>query len=117
MALTKEVVLDEIKDSHGVVLNILPEEAFHKLHIRGSRSVPMTPDQNAFAQTVERRFGKERFLIIYGSDISSRTAVDAFEILRKKGFRTEIYLGGMKEWAEAGFPTEGTEALKKAVLK
>jgi hypothetical protein len=76
----------------------------------------LTPDHNAFVQEVEKQYGKERFLIIYGSSILSRAAIDASEVLQKGGFKAETYLSGMREWNAAHLPTEGTSVLKKEVL-
>lgn len=112
MSLSKEAVLERMKEAHVVVLNVLPEWEFQKLHIQGSRNLPYDGDPGAFAQAVEKQFGKERLLIIYGSNITSRSAIDATEALQKRGFRAEAYLSGLKEWNESGLPMEGTQSRK-----
>jgi rhodanese-related sulfurtransferase len=117
MSFSKEAVVGKMKQDHVVVLNVLPEEEFQKLHIQGSRNLPLTQDHGAFAQTVEKQYGKERFFIIYGSNPANHAALDAAEALRKRGFTAEIYLNGLEEWSEGGFPTEGTNVLKKEVFK
>jgi rhodanese-related sulfurtransferase len=116
MSISKESVMEMMKRPNVLVLNVLPAEEFDKLHILGSRSLPLTPDHNAFVLEVQRQYGKERFFIVYGSNILSRAAIDASEILQKRGFKAEVYLSGMREWNAAGFPVEGTAALKKTVL-
>lgn len=117
MSISKEAVFEKMNEASVVVLNVLPEEEFLKLHIRGSRNLPLTQDRGAFLQEVEKQFGKERFLIIYGSDIGSHAAIDATEALWKGRFKAETYLSGLREWKEAGFPTEGTDILKKEASK
>jgi rhodanese-related sulfurtransferase len=113
MSLSKETVLESLKQDHVVVLNVLPEAEFQKLHIEGSRSLPLTQDPGSFAAAVEKQYGKKNFFIIYGSNITSRAAIDASDALLKRGFKAEVYLSGTKGWNEAGFPTEGTDAPKK----
>ncbi len=105
MSISKETVLESIKQDHVMVLNVLPEAEFQKLHIEGSRNLPLTTDHGAFAEAVEKQYGKKRFFIIYGSNIGSRTAIDASDALLKRGFKAEVYLSGMRGWTEAGFPT------------
>ncbi len=114
MSISKETVLESMKQDHVMVLNVLPEAEFQKLHIDGSRNLPLTPDHDAFAEAVEKQYGKKRFFIICGSNISSRSAIDASDALLKRGFKTEVYLSGMRGWSEAGFPTAGTDTPKKA---
>jgi len=108
MSLSKEDVSEKMRQARVVVLNVLPEEEFQKLHIQGSRSLPLGQDQGAFVQAVEKQYGKERLLIIYGSNITSHAAIDAVEALRNRGFNAEVYLSGMKDWNEAGWPVEGS---------
>ncbi len=116
MSLSKETVLESLKQDHVMVLNVLPEVEFEKLHIEGSRNLPLTHDPGAFAEAVEKLYGKKRFFIIYGSNITSHAAIIASSALQKRGFKAEVYLSGMKGWNEAGFPTAGTDAPKKAAL-
>src|SRR5581483_3276985 len=112
MSISKEAVVEKMKDSHVVVLNVLPESDFQKLHIRGSRNIPLTPDQGTFADAVEKQFGKERHFILYGANVSSPIAVMAVEALQKRGFKAEAYLSGLKDWKEAGLPMDGTKVPK-----
>ena len=114
MSLSKRDLTDLMKQNQGVVLNILPEVEFQKIHIRGSRNLPLTPDHGAFCQEVERQFGKKRFIALYGSDITGGDALEAAEELLKLGFKAGAYLGGIKGWNEAGLPMDGAEVPKPA---
>lgn len=93
-----------------MALNVLPSESFQELHIEGSWNIPLTVDRGAFAQAVEEKFGRKKFFVVYGSNITSHDGMDAMEALRKWGFRADIFLSGMKGWVEAGFPTAGTRS-------
>jgi rhodanese-related sulfurtransferase len=112
MSLNHQDVIEIMKDPRAVVLNVLPEEEFQQLHIEGSRNIPLTLDRGAFAQAVEKQFGKERFFVVYGSNITSHASVDATEVLRQRGFRADVFLSGMKGWTEAGLPMGGTGSLE-----
>jgi rhodanese-related sulfurtransferase len=117
MSISKEAVVEKMRKTQVVVLNVLSEGEFQKLHIQGSYNLPLTPDHGAFAREVERQYGKKNLFILYGSNITSYAAIEAAEALQKRGFEAEAYLSGMKEWIGAGLPAEGTYASKKAIFQ
>ena len=108
--MTKEQLKDRMKDKGLVVLNVLSEGNFQKMHIRGSHSQPLEKDPGAFAQEVERRYGKVRSFITYCAGITCAAGPNAAKILRNHGFKAESYPGGLEEWHRAGWPTDGTLA-------
>ncbi len=107
MSITKEVLVEKMKGSGSVVLNVLPEAEFLNMHIQGSHSLPLLRDRKAFIQEVKDRFGCDKAFVTYASNITSHDSIDAAEALVNEGIRAESYLSGMKEWAQAGLPTEG----------
>jgi rhodanese-related sulfurtransferase len=110
MSMTKEAVLEKMKEKNVVVLNVLPDSDYAKLRIKGSENLPLGLKTEDFVQAAERRFGKTRFLITYCAGFTCNAGPDAARALKARGFEAEDYPGGMKEWADAGFPTEGAEA-------
>ncbi len=110
MTMSKETVKDKMKDANIVVLNVLPEADFAKLHIKGSENLPFGNDANAFAEAVEKKYGKSKFIITHCASLACDAGPKAAKVLQGKGFKAADYAGGMKEWSEAGFPTEGSEA-------
>jgi rhodanese-related sulfurtransferase len=112
MTMSKEAVKDKMKDANVVVLNVLPEAEFGKLHIAGSENFPMGENADEFAQAVEKKYGKEKFFITYCASLTCDAGPKAAKALQKKGLKANDYAGGVEEWRGAGFPTEGTEALK-----
>ena len=112
MSMTKEVVRHMMKDKHFVVVSVLPEAEYAKLHIKGSQNLPLGSDMDDFARTVEKRYGKRRFVITYCADRTCDAGSHAANILSRNGFQANDYPGGMKEWSDAGYPMEGTEADK-----
>src|SRR5581483_8241343 len=116
MSVSKETVKDKMKDANTIVLNVLPEADFAKLHIKGSENLPFGKDANAFAVEVEKKYGKSKFFITHCASLTCDAGPKAAKALQEKGFKAADYAGGMKEWSEAGFPTEGTEAKVPAAV-
>ncbi|HTC21034.1 MAG TPA: rhodanese-like domain-containing protein [bacterium] len=111
MAITKEVVLEKMKDKETVVLDVLPKTDYEMLNIKGSFSLPivgMRPED--FARVVEQKYGRDRFFITYCSGFPCRHFQEAADALVKQGLKAEGYPGGIQEWAESGLPVEGTQA-------
>ena len=111
MSMTKEQVLEKIKEKDVVVLNVLSKEDYDKLHIKGSDSLPITgvrPED--FVKRVGEKYGKEKQFITYCSGFPCRHFQEAADALAKNGFKAEGYSGGIQEWADSGLPVEGTQA-------
>lgn len=115
MSMTKEAVKEKMKEANVMVLDVLPDNDFAKLHIKGSENLPLGLSSNDFVEAVEKRYGKEKFFITYCAGLSCNAGPDAAKALLKKGFKANDYPGGMQDWSQAGFPTEGTEAKDQAV--
>ncbi len=115
--MTKEQLKGKMKEKGIVVLNVLSESDFEKLHIRGSRSQPLNQDHGAFAHEVERQYGKGRSFVTYCADFTCAAGANAARILREHGFTAENYPGGIEEWHRAGWPTDGTQAEEPAVIR
>ena len=112
MTMSKEAVKDKMKDGNVVLLNVLSESEFGKLHIVGSENFPLGANNDEFAEAVEKKYGKDKFFITYCASLTCDAGPKAARILQNKGLKANDYAGGIKEWAEAGFPTEGTDAPK-----
>ncbi len=109
MGITKETILEKLKTPGVVVLDVLPQGDYDKLHIRGSESFPITGLRpEVFAQAVEAKYGRDKFFITYCTGFPCRHFQEAADALMKKGLKAEGYAGGMQEWAESDLPMEGT---------
>src|SRR5581483_11082286 len=100
MPMSKEGVKDKMKDMNTIVLNVLPENEFVRLHIKGSENLPLGQSNDDFTSAVEKRFGKEKFFITYCANTASPTATNAAKALQAKGFKATEYAGGMDEWEQ-----------------
>ena len=115
MSMTKEAVRDKMRESNVVVLNVLPENDYAKLHIKGSESFPLGLNNDDFTQAVEKKYGKDKFFITYCAGPTCDAGPKAAKALQKKGLKANDYSGGIQEWSQAGFPADGSEA-KVAVV-
>jgi rhodanese-related sulfurtransferase len=109
MGMTKEAVLKNLRRKDVIVLNVLPDDDFLKLHIKGSYNMALFQNRGLFAAEVEKEFGKDKFFITYSADITCAAGPNAAQALRNRGFNAQDYPGGVKEWREAGFPLEGIQ--------
>lgn len=109
MSLTKESVREKMKEKSTIVLNVLSRDEYDKLHIKGSYNIPWGQDPAAFVKSVEQWFGREKFLITHCSGLTCQAGPNAAQVLKKAGFKAEDYPGGIQDWAEAGFPTVGSQ--------
>jgi rhodanese-related sulfurtransferase len=110
MSMTKEAVKDKMKIANVSVVDVLSENDFEKLHIQGSENIPLGSNEDDFIHAVEKRFGKDRFIITYCAGGTHHESANASEALLKRGFKSDNYPGGIREWLEAGFPTGGNDA-------
>jgi len=110
MSMTKEAVQDKMRDHNVVVLDVLPDTDFAKMHITGSENLPLGLNSGDFVQAVEKRYGKNKFFITYCAGLTCHVGFEAAKALTEKGFKADDYPGGMQEWSEADFPTEGSAA-------
>lgn len=109
MPLTKEEVLEKMKDPSVVLVNVLPQEDFDRLHIKGSQNLVFGRNVRSFESAAARKFSKDSFLITYGADEKGTLDLNAAKLLVAHGFQANNYPGGLKDWAQAGLPTSTTK--------
>jgi len=110
MSLTKEMVRKKMRSKDVLVLNVLPEEEYLKLHIKGSFSLSLSQNRDEFALEVEKRFGKNKHFITYSAGVICAAGPNAALALKTRGFKVEVYMGGLQEWLESGLPVEGVQS-------
>lgn len=108
LALTKEEVLSRMKDAGAVLVNVLSEKEFNRLHIQGSQSLALGQNVRAFGIVAKRKYQRGTYLITYGADGESLLGLNAAKILVGSGFKADHYPGGLVDWVKAALPTEGT---------
>ena len=86
-----------------VVVNVLDPEAYEKIHIKGSISIP----KSQLVAGRWRELDKSKEIVTHCSSYQCDASREAAQFLEKYGFDVKAYEGGIKEWAEARLPTEG----------
>lgn len=103
--------LIETEEENLIVINVLNPDSFESCRIAGSINMPIHDREN-FRQRA-RNLDKDKKIVVYCASYecpASRKAYEelvAMEILDEDNLRA--YEGGVKEWQEKGFPTEGTQ--------
>ena len=114
MVMTKEAVFKNLRRKDVVLLNVLSDDDFLKLHIKGSQNLPLFQNRGFFSAEVEKKFGRDKFFITYGADVTCAAGPNAAKALKARGMNAQEYLGGLKEWQEAGLPLEGIQVRQVA---
>ena len=102
--ISKEELSRKLGSPGLVVVNVLAPQAYEKIRIKGSISIPRNELETGRWQELDRH--KE--IVTHCSSYECGASMMAAEFLEKKGYSVAAYEGGIKEWAEAGLPMEGT---------
>jgi len=103
----KKISAQELKqemqsNNNLVVLNVLAEEYYNDCKIPGSRNYD-------YAQLKENvsLLDKSKDYVVYCASKICPASHEAFKILHDMGFKVRAFEGGIKEWRDLGFATEG----------
>lgn len=99
----KDDLLKMIDSDNTIILNVLASHAYEKLHIKNSISAPYDKLENGELDEL----GRGKKIVVYCASYNCGASRKAASLLREKGLDASAYEGGIKEWAESGFPTEG----------
>ncbi len=88
-------------------INVLPREYAEDCRIKDTVAVPYA-DLSKFVVTMPR----DVELVVYCAQYSCSLSRKAYMLLKNMGFtRVAAYEGGIQEWFQKGFPTDGACAL------
>ncbi len=100
--ISKEELAEKIKSGSGVqVVNVLDADYYKLGMIQGSLRIPLVQ--------LEKRVNeldKTKEVVTYCASYQCGASSKAAHLLAGKGFNVRAYEGGIKEWKEAGLPTE-----------
>ena len=96
------------KESSITVVDVLAEEIYEKIHIKGSVNIPYAKlEHDAFTKLDPRKT-----IITYSIDYECPVSRLAAAKLHEFGFRKIYYYpGGLKEWLEAELPVVRSESI------
>lgn len=104
----RTITAEELKGKIGksqelTVINALDKETYDDCHITGSINIPL----NALQDRV-KDWDRNKEIVTYCAQETCPVSRKAFELLASMDF-TNIYAyeGGMREWHQKGFPSEG----------
>lgn len=103
-SISKDELVSRLGSSGLVIVNVLAAPAYEKTRIKGSVSIPRMELENGRWKELDR--SKE--IVVHCSSFECGASRTAADFLEAKGFNVKAYEGGIKEWAEAGLPMEGT---------
>ena len=92
----------------AVLIEVLPEPEYERLHIRGAVNIPI----ERIGSTCRKRYSARQRLIVYCSNAGCPTSELAVKKLQAFGFRRVLdYAAGKEDWEQAGLPLDsGPEA-------
>jgi ArsR family transcriptional regulator len=100
--ITKEQLQQKLERGESVqVVNVLEPKHYDLGFIKGSKKIPVSQ--------IEQRTGeldKSKEVVTYCASHECHASQEGAEKLAAKGFQVKAYEGGIKEWKEAGLPTE-----------
>jgi rhodanese-related sulfurtransferase len=100
--ITKDELKKNIDSKEPVqVVNVLSPDYYHLGFIKGSKRIPVSELSER-----SKELDDSKKVVTYCASQDCHASLDAARILESKGFKVEAYEGGIKEWKEAGFPTE-----------
>ena len=87
------------------LLDVRPRSDYDKEHIKGARSLPL--------DEIEKKAGSmlspDEDIIVYCDSFVCSASTSATKLLNRLGFRNvRDYKGGIREWKQAGQPTESS---------
>jgi len=100
-AVSKEELVQGIKQGNVQVVNVLEPEWYKLGIIKGSQKIPLTQ--------LDKRLGeldRSKAVVTYCANTQCTASSEAAKKLAAQGFNVRAYEGGIKEWKEAGLPTE-----------
>ena len=104
-AIEGQDLLRRVKAGEVTVLDVRPVEEFRAGHIPGARSIPVGE-----LKARVKELPKDREVVAYCRGPYCVMAVDAVELLRKKGFRAHRMEEGVVEWRARGWRVESEGA-------
>ena len=100
-AVDGDELLRRVRNGEVTILDVRPPEEYRAGHIPGALSVPLPELKKRLA-----RLPKDREVVAYCRGPYCVMAIEAVELLRKKGFRAHRMEQGVVEWRARGWRVE-----------
>lgn len=94
-----ETLWKRIREGTAILLDVRPVEEYRERHIEGALSAPLKELENHLS-----RLPRKREIVAYCRGPYCVLAVQAVEIMRKKGFKAFRLKESVQDWEAKGFP-------------
>jgi len=98
-------LMQRVRNGEVTVLDVRPVQEYDAGHIPGARSVPVSELGKRLAE-----LPKNREIVAYCRGPQCVMAIEAVELLRKKGFRAHRMEEGVMDWRARGWRVEKSRA-------
>ncbi|MEE9518019.1 MAG: metalloregulator ArsR/SmtB family transcription factor [Candidatus Adiutricales bacterium] len=100
----RDELIERVRTGKVTVLDVRPVEEYHAGHIPGAISVPLKKLKHHLS-----RLPRDQEIVAYCRGPFCVLAVQAVEMLRKKGFNAVRLEEGVQDWKAFGFPVTSNE--------
>ena len=98
---------DSTKEPKLVIINVLDKSDFNDSHIKGSINIPFDDFEGKISS-----LDKKNHYVLYCADYMCMSSGFCAKLLKDAGFEhVWAYEGGMAEWYQKGYPTQGPSKL------
>jgi len=95
------------QQANVIIVNVLDEKFYHDCRIKGSINIPLDRLKSEI-----KDWDKNQEIIAYCTNYMCTASSAAFKILQEMEFKNiAAFEGGMKEWKDNNFPSEGSCSL------
>jgi rhodanese-related sulfurtransferase len=94
-------LMRRVRNGEVTVLDVRPAQEYHAGHIPGARSVPLGELKQHLAN-----LPRNREIVAYCRGPQCVMAIEAVELLRKRGFRASRMEQGVMDWRARGWKME-----------
>nr|WP_295872330.1 metalloregulator ArsR/SmtB family transcription factor [uncultured Chitinophaga sp.] len=102
-AVSAEELLEKVHAGDVIVLDVRPEDEYHRGHIHRAISIPL--DQ---LQARIRELSKKQEIVAYCRGSLCMLVEEAVTLLKQQGYKARKFDDGYKDWALRGYPTAMT---------
>lgn len=102
-AVTTEELLDKVHAGDVIVLDVRPEDEYHRGHIHRAISIPLDQLQERI-----RELSKKQEIVAYCRGSLCMLVDEAVNLLIQEGYKARKFNDGYKDWALRGYPTAMT---------
>lgn len=93
-----------------LLIDVRDRDDYEKLHIKGAISIPL--EELAMRA---KAFDQDKEIILYCTNFQCDASTKAAKVLDNMGYtNVRDYKGGMADWREAGYETEGRVSARAA---